>query len=54
MIPGNDARLTHYNGNGYLVGEPLVIHGCIVHSRNQQFQDVFYLEPNKELEEQQQ
>ena len=55
MIPGNDCRLTHSihnDGDGEGLGK--TIQGCIVHAKNHHYQDIFYLEPNKDLEQQQQ
>ncbi|KAI9266632.1 CNH domain-containing protein [Phascolomyces articulosus] len=46
MIPGNDCRLTYYNGNGN-TGEPYVIEGCIVFPEQPQHQNLFRLELNQ-------
>ena len=48
MIPGNDCRLTYYNGNGN-TGEPLVIEGCIVREKSQ-YQNIFRLQLNPNLQ----
>ncbi|KAI7859105.1 CNH domain-containing protein [Circinella umbellata] len=48
MIPGNDCRLTYYNGNGN-TGEPLVIEGCIVREKSQ-YQNIFRLQMNQDVQ----
>ncbi|KAI8139232.1 hypothetical protein BJV82DRAFT_627692 [Fennellomyces sp. T-0311] len=49
MISGNECRLTYYNGNGN-TGEPLIIEGCIVQKNRAQYQNVFRLEINPDVQ----
>ncbi|KAI9493891.1 CNH domain-containing protein [Zychaea mexicana] len=49
MIPGNDCRLTYYNGNGN-TGEPLVIEGCIVRADQANYQSIFRLQMNPDVQ----